>query len=156
MKAFVSLIVLLSIFLSSAIPAFALQARDWNSLLSLSPGIKLVVQLKGGTQLKGKLRSADDDSISIENGGRPTKIPRDEVHRVYLGRSGSRMKGAFIGAAIGLGIGIGAGVLYERNSPDADGLAPAAGILYGAPAGAAIGALASGGTKKGTLIYEAP
>lgn len=149
-------IVILSLFAQSMISASVGTDSDWNSVLSLSPGVRLIVQLKGGSQLKGRLRSADEGTLSIETGGRSTRIPKDEVHRVFLGKRGSLTKRALIGGAIGFGIGIGAGVLYERNSPDPDGLAAAGGMLYGVPVGAAIGALASGGTKKGTLIYEAP
>lgn len=140
----------------SVVPSLANRYSDWNDVVAISNTTQLVVQLKGGNQIKGKKAAADDAAVVLRKDGRDLRIAREEISRVYLGKSGSRGKSALIGAAIGLGIGVGAGVLYERSRNEGDGLAGAAGVLYGVPAGAAIGAIAGGGTKKGTLIYEAP
>lgn len=130
-------------------------SNDWNTLNSLTPGFRMIVELKGGNRLKGKFEGVESNSMRMRTDGKSININRDEVSRVYRGEKRSRVRSALIGAGIGLGVGVLAGVLHERNSADPDGLAGVAGVLYGIPAGAAIGAAAGGGVKKGDLLYEA-
>lgn len=130
-------------------------AGDWNALSGLPQELRLIVELKGGNRLKGRFAGLQADSITLRTDRGTIPIRRDEISRVYRGEKRSRVKSALIGAGIGLGVGVVAGVVHERNSPDPDGLAAAAAVLYGIPAGAAIGAAAGGGIKKGDLLYEA-
>jgi small nuclear ribonucleoprotein (snRNP)-like protein len=135
--------------------AFGQSSNDWNSLNNLPPEFRLIVELKGGRRLKGKFEGFEPNSLRIRTDGKSINIGRDEVSRVYRGEKRSRVRSALIGAGIGLGVGVAVGVLHERNSTDPDGLAGVAGVLYGVPAGAAIGAAAGGRVKKGSLLYEA-
>lgn len=131
-------------------------ARDWDSVMSQASESRIVVQLHGGEQFKGRFVNASDVVLNLKIDGSIRPLPRGEIFRVYGGRKGARLKSGLIGSAVGLGIGIVVGVLYEVGSREGDGLAPAAGVLYGISAGAAVGALAGGGIKKGRLIYQAP
>lgn len=131
-------------------------AGDWNTVMSQASESRIVIQLHGGEQLKGRFVDASDVVLNLKIDGRIRPVPRGEIFRVYSGRSGSKLKSGLIGAAIGLGIGVGIGVLYEVGSREGDGLAPAAGVFYGLPAGAAVGALVGGGMKKDRLIYQSP
>ncbi len=75
------------------------------------------------------------------------------IAAVYLGRRGSIAKRVIIGALAGAGAGVLVGVVYTLATKT-NGLAAAAGFLYGIPAGAIIGGVSGGRTKKGSLIYE--
>ncbi|MGD9587580.1 MAG: hypothetical protein AB7Q37_10220 [Pyrinomonadaceae bacterium] len=128
------------------------QTSDWQAVVALKPGTRVIVSERGEGEIKGRIRAADDSSIAIERGGKRISVSRSSVDRVYLAKRGSVLKRALIGAAAGAGIGaaIGAGVTVATKG---DGLAAAGGFLYGIPVGAAIGA-ATTGTKRGRLIYS--
>jgi len=140
------------LFLLLIAPAALAQANDWGAVESLQARTRVVIETKSGSTLKGRISSVSASSVNFERGGRAVSIDRSDVSRVYLTKRGSAWKRAFWGAAIGLGVGVALGVASEASSGDGDGLAGLAGVLYGAPAGAAIGA-ATTGRKRGQLIY---
>lgn len=125
----------------------------WKNVQALSEKRSVVVETKAGETIKAKFQSASDGSLRLLKSGKTIELNRSDVAAVYLGRRGSILKRAVIGAFAGAGAGFLVGGIYAVATKS-DGLAAAAGFLYGIPAGAIIGGVSGGRTKKGTLIYE--
>lgn len=128
-------------------------AQDWSAVSVLKPGTRVYINARNGKEVKGKIVAVSDAALDIRSNGKNVSIGRGDVLTIHLARRGSILKRALIGAAAGAGIGagVGAGVVAATKS---DGLAAAAGFLYGIPIGAVVGA-ATTGHKRGELIYSA-
>lgn len=124
----------------------------WDGVLALRSSTRIIVELDGAKPVTGRLVSASVDEVLLDVKGRQTEFKRDSISRIWFASRRSRTKRAFLGALIGAGSGflIGAAIVAADRS---DPLIGAAGVLYGIPAGAVIGA-ATAGTKKGPLIYQ--
>ena len=127
--------------------------NDWSRVESLSSNTRLVVEMQAGQSIKGKLLSATPSVLNISRDGRPIVLQQQDIARVYIANKGSRFKSALIGAGVGAAVGIGISAAYVYATKG-DPLIAAGGLLYGLPAGAAIGGLAGGKSKKGLLVYE--
>ncbi len=125
----------------------------WQNVQALSEKRSVVVETKTGKTIKARFQSATIDSLRLLKSGKPIDLARNDVAAVYLGRRGSILKRAFIGALAGAGAGLIVGGIYSVATKSAP-LAGAGGFLYGIPIGAVIGGVSGGRTKKGTLIYE--
>lgn len=146
---------MISLFLGTIIvaEASAQNTQDkWDRLATLAQGTRLVVDADGGRTLKGKLVRIGDRSITVRSNGRDVEVTQESVSAVYYGKRTSRLKQALIGGLAGIGAGFLIGGVAAAGG--ADPLAAAAGVLYGLPAGAAIGAATGGKLKKGDLIYS--
>ncbi len=155
MKQSIKFILVVVLLAYAAVPGFAQAAGDWSAVQNLSSGRKLIVRTREGRELKAKFVSATDSAITVRTDGRGANINRDAIDSVYGAKQGSRLKSAFRGAVFGGLIGVGVLGAYTIAAK-ADPLIPVAGVLYGVPTGAAIGAAAGGKSKKGELIYKAP
>lgn len=145
-------ILLVSIFLLFGSHVFAQsQANDWSAVESLRSRTNVILEIAGGGTIKGKVVSVNLTAINLTQKGRSVAINRNDVQRVYLTRRKSVLSRTLLGAAAGAGIGFGIGGLVAVATKG-NGLAAAAGFLYGIPAGAVIGALTTG-RKRGELIY---
>lgn len=133
------------------VPSLASAQRDWSAVEQLPAKTSVIVTSKSGNEIKAKIASVSGDQINFSSDGRPISIRRDDISSVHLTRRGSRLKRALVGAAIGAGVGFGVGAIIVASTKT-DGLVGAAGVLYGVPAGAAIGALTPK-KKRGRLIY---
>jgi len=126
--------------------------QDWSTVTRLRSGTRVYLNAKGGDELKGKVVSVSGKAVELRVNGGVVTVAKDNVLTIHLARRGPRLKRAFIGAAAGAGIGagVGAGMVAATKS---DGLAAAAGFLYGIPVGAVVGAVTAG-HKRGELIYS--
>jgi hypothetical protein len=126
--------------------------QDWSTVTRLRSGTRVYLNAKGGDELKGKVVSVSGKAVELRVNGGVVTVAKDNVLTIHLARRGPRLKRAFIGAAAGagIGVGVGAGVVAATKS---DGLAAAAGFLYGIPVGAVVGAVTAG-HKRGELIYS--
>ena len=126
--------------------------QDWSAVTRLRSGTRVYLNARGGDELKGKVVSVSGKAVELRVNGGVFTVAKDNVLTIHLARRGPRLKRAFIGAAAGAGIGagVGAGVVAATKS---DGLAAAAGFLYGIPVGAVVGAVTAG-HKRGELIYS--
>jgi small nuclear ribonucleoprotein (snRNP)-like protein len=127
-------------------------SSDWGSVQALPPGDDLIVKLKDGRSVEGKLNSVTDAELSLTRNNKSETFGRDRIFQIY-GRKRKAEKGKY--AAIGAGVGLGIGL--AKNSPRVDD-----GEIYatiGTPLGAGIGAI--GGflfgqaKRKRVLIYQA-
>jgi small nuclear ribonucleoprotein (snRNP)-like protein len=148
--------------LVSVTPTLAQQgnaSNDWATVMAVSPGEKLSVELKDGKKIKGRLRTVSDSMLTLDRDSKSSDLSRDSISRVYrlVGSAGKSVgKAAAIGAGIGAGAGIGVGIAsggYETLSRG-----EVAGILgvVGAGIGAGIGAIVGGLGSKETrvLVYQ--
>lgn len=125
----------------------------WKNVQSLSEKRPIVIETRTGKTIKAKFQNATPVSLFLIKSGKTIELDRTEVSAVYLGRRGSILKRAVIGALAGAGTGFLIGGIYSVATKS-NGLAAAGGFLYGIPIGAVIGGVSGGKTKKGTLIYE--
>ena len=141
--------------------------HDWQGLLDLKPGTKLLVETKQGRVIEAKFVDIVGSKLSLSYGFNILSLEQPDIQRVYLRKERSSRKkaaiiGSLLGAVAGLTIGAKIGLNIDArnriNGPpfedalttgDATALCLA---LGGAAAGYGISHLL-GGKHKG-LIYR--
>ena len=139
--------------------SFAQQAADpadspWAGVKLVPPGDEMVVNIKDGKTINGRLVSASDKALVISRGDRTTTIDQANVQKVYrkVPKSGltrtqiGTLTGMAAGAALGAGLGASDDVEVGWTIPIF--------ALIGAGIGAIAGSM-SGGRRVKVLIYEA-
>ena len=133
-----------------------LASGEWSAVQNLPPGDELLVQLKDGTSVKGKVSSVTSDELSLTRKNKTETVRRDSISLIFhLKRKAEKGKYAAIGAGIGAGAGLGIGL--AKNSPPVDDgeIYPVVGTILGAGIGAIGGFLFGAGKRKRVLIYQA-
>ena len=126
----------------------------WAGVKLVPPGDEIVVDLKDGKTINGRLVSATDKALVISRGDRTTAIDQVSVQKVYrkVPKSGltrtqiGTLTGMAAGAALGGGLGASEDVEVGWTIPIF--------ALIGAGIGAIAGSM-SGGRRVKVLIYEA-
>ena len=126
----------------------------WAGVKLVPPGDEMVVNLKDGKTINGRLVNATDKALVISRGDRTTTIDQANVHKVYrkVPKSGltrtqiGTLTGMAAGAALGGGLGASEDVEVGWTIPIF--------ALLGAGIGAIAGSM-SGGKRVKVLIYEA-
>lgn len=130
---------------------------EWGSVKAVPQGAELIIKLKSGESLRGKLMSVTDTSLSIIVKNNKTEtIDRNDVSEVYQSRRKSeKAKYALIGA--GVGAAVGGGIGAAKNSPPIDDgeIYTIVGVPLGAGIGAVAGLLFGLARRKRVLIYQA-
>ena len=155
----ISLVLIASLLLSSSTMAQVRTepTRDWSGLRTLSSGSKLVIKLKNGKSVEGKLSGVSDTALSLSVSGKPMDLSREDVLNVYQISAKSAKKATLIG----LGVGAAAGAAIGAAGGDSDNFFVsksqlAAGLsVLGAGAGALAGYVIGRSGRKRVLIYEA-
>ena len=159
MKKFLTYFLLIALTLSPAASAQeATSTSGWAAVKEVAIGNELIVHLKDGKTVKGKLGSVSEMSLTISQKNRTTDVDRGKVQKVYQVVSKSAAKPALIGAGIGGGTGVAAGAASGSNKGESGEPGTAVVSLALGAAGAGVGALIgylAGGRKKQVLIYEA-
>src|SRR5207245_8545609 len=132
---------------------------DWTRVQRLPPASRLVVDLRSGPPLAGRLLSADDARLEIDVAGRARAIARSDVVRIVrLNQRVGRRTMIALGTAAGVAVGIAVGAIYDAQHPGGDD--PGAGKLafgiLGFFGGFAAGAVAGAHGARDEIIYEAP
>lgn len=155
----ISLALAVSLLLSSVTSAQVnnVATGDWSRVRAVASGSKLVVKLKNGKTIKGKMRSASDSALSLSAGNKLTDLNREDVQSVYHVMGKSATKATLIGLAVGAGAGAIIGAAGEDNNDFLISKGQAAAIFgaLGAGAGALTGYLIGRHGHKRVLIYEA-
>lgn len=157
MPAIVSLLLLvILIHPTFAIAQGPVVGGDWTAVQEVAPGQELVVELKDGKSLKGKLNSATADELSIIRKNKSENIQRDRIAQVYRVK-GKAEKGKYAAIGAGIGAGVGLGIGLAQNSPPKDDgeIYPIVATPLGAGIGAAVGFLFGQTKRKRVLIYQA-
>jgi len=128
----------------------------WEGLKVIPPGDELVVDLRNGKSVKGRISSTTDTTLTLIRGKNTTDFDRPDILRVYRLIPRSTKRATLIGLGIGLGAGAVAGGIYGSSGDNslADEGLPI--LVLGGMAGgvgALIGFLSSSHKRK-VLIYE--
>ena len=135
---------------AAAPPAEPDRLDRWERVLALTPGADLRIRRRSGAVVRGRFRSADDETVVVTDGGAEIETPRAEVRTLAtIGRRAGdfTLRGLLAGAAFG-----GLVAAASRGSSDALSIlvVPWFGGI-GAGAGAVLGL-----TPLESLVYEAP
>ena len=131
---------------------------DWSALNTVGSGSKLVVKLKTGKSVEGRLSSVSDSALSLSVKGKPVDLKREDVQSVYQFTQKSATKATLIGMGVGAGTGAVIGLAGSGGNDSFDKLdhAVTAGLtVVGAGAGALTGYLIGRHGSKRVLVYEA-
>lgn len=131
---------------------------DWSALNSVASGSKLVVKLKDGKSVEGKLSSVSDAALSLSVKNKPVDLKREDVQSVYRVGKNSATKATLIGMGVGAGAGAAIGAAADSTSDGFEGIdhAVTAGLtVVGAGIGALTGNLLGRRGGKRVLVYEA-
>ena len=132
--------------------------NDWSRVAAVETDSKLVIKLKNGETVEGKLTSASDAGLSLAVKDKPVDVKRDDV----LSVSQVTKKSATTATLIGLGVGAGAGAAVgaagganDNGFEKIDHAVTAGLTVLGAAAGALTGYLIGKSGRKRVLIYQA-
>jgi hypothetical protein len=154
------LILAAALLLPSVAPAQNTSASngDWSALSAVESGSKLVVKMKDGKSVDGKLSGVSDAALSLSVKNRPMDLRRDDVQSVYRVGKNSATKATLIGMGVGAGAGAAIGAVADGSSDGFEKIdhAVTAGLtVVGAGVGALVGNLLGRRGGKRVLVYEA-
>jgi hypothetical protein len=155
---FTLVLVLLASLILPSVASAQSAAGDWAALNSITTGSKLVVKLRDGKSVEGKLGGVSDAALSLSVKNKPVDLRREDVQSVYRIEGKSATKATLIGMGVGAGAGaaIGAAAGSSNDNFDKFEQAATAGLaVVGAGVGALTGYLIGRGGKKRILVYEA-
>jgi small nuclear ribonucleoprotein (snRNP)-like protein len=151
---------ILSIFFSPLIAAAqgVTTTGDWGVLRNVPTDSKLVIKLKNGKTVEGKLQNVSDSSLNVVNKNSPTELKREEIATVHQITKKSPTAATLIGMGIGAGAGAGLGAIAASNDNNdfdkIDHAATAGLAVIGAGVGAITGYLIGKRGNKRILLYE--
>ena len=109
--AIASLLLAALVYTPLAMAQQPLAPGDWSAVQHLPPGNELVIQLKDGRSVKGKMTSVTSDELSFTRKSQSETVRRDSISQIHhLKRKAEKGKYAAIGAGIGAGAGLGIGL----------------------------------------------
>ncbi|MBC8032200.1 MAG: hypothetical protein H7Z16_19105 [Pyrinomonadaceae bacterium] len=153
--------VLIASLLLTPVTLFAQTASaptgDWSRLTAVESGSKLVVTLKNGKTVDGKLSGVSDSALSLSVKNQPVEVKREDVRSVHQVTKKSATKATLIGLGVGAGAGAALGAAGGSNNSGFEKIdhAVTAGLtVVGAGVGALGGYLIGRGGRKRVLIYE--
>ena len=151
------LVLLASLILPAGASAQSAPSGDWAALNSIITGSKLVVKLKDGKSVEGKLSGVSDAALSLTVKNKPTDLRREDIQSVHRIEGKSATKATLIGTGVGAGAGAAIGAASASGDDtfaDFDKAATAGLTVVGAGVGALTGYLIGRGGKKRILVYE--
>ena len=133
-------------------PSILNQSADplWEAVIAVPVDSPIHVELRTRDLIRGRFRSADEQTLVLVEGRNTRSVPRAEIRRVLLVRGNYAKKGALIGLPIGA-----ATAVILCGEQDCDGVGFLFGSMFGG-IGAAAGALIGYVFPNRELIYEAP
>jgi hypothetical protein len=129
-------------------------AMPWAGVRLVPPGDELVVNLKDGRTVNGRLVSSSDNALIISRKDKTTTLDQSNVQKVYRKVPRSGLTRTQIGTLGGLAAGAALGGGLSSNNDFEAGWTVPIFALIGAGIGAIVGAM-SGSSRVKVLIYEA-
>ncbi len=129
---------------------------SWEGLKAVPPGDELVVNLRSGQSIKGRLSSVSDAILTLDQGKKTTDISRGDVLKVQRLISKSAKRSTMIGLGIGAAVGGVSGGVAAASGPGESG-EYGWGVLIVGTIGLAVGSLVGylvGSRKHRALMYE--
>jgi hypothetical protein len=132
---------------------------DWNNVVKLKSGTKIVVITRNGREVAGEKRVANDDMLFVEadfavQGQRTINFSRDEIAEVRKRKN--RWLLPLVSAAVGIGVGIAIGSTADHPGSDDPGLGKLVGGVMGGLIGGTAGGAAARFRKQTKAVYVAP
>lgn len=131
--------------------------NDWSNVTALDPSSRLIVRLKNGNSIEGKLGAVTDVMLSLSAKNKVVEVNRDEVRSVHQVKKKSATKSTLIGLGVGAGAGAAAGAIIGNDRHGFDKIEKVAtGVIavLSAGVGALTGYLIGRNRTKRVLIYE--
>jgi hypothetical protein len=132
---------------------------DWNNVVKMKSGTKIVVITKNGREFAGEKRVANDDTLFMEadfevQGQRTIDLSRAEIAEVRKRKN--RWLLPLVSAAVGIGVGIAIGSTADHPGSDDPDLGKMVGGVMGGLIGAGAGGAAARFRKHTKAVYVAP
>jgi hypothetical protein len=151
------------IILSLVLPSFAFPIQSpsppsgWERLKSITHGQNLLVKMRGGKKINGKLENVSESNLELSVKGNPSTLGSADVLRVYRLKGRPVVKATLLGAVIGAGSGAAMGAIAGQNDTwFGPGLRAAAGGAVGLAIGTVTGFAIGASSRNKELVYEAP
>jgi hypothetical protein len=147
---------------SLILPSFAFpnqapsKSSDWAALKSIPQEQDLLVHLKDGQKIKGKLKSLSDTNLELSVNGMQVDFKSADILRIYRLKGRRIAKGVLIGTAGGTGIGAVIGAATAKDGILGRGFDIAIMTGFGLVIGALSGLVIGANSRKKELVYEAP
>ena len=123
---------------------------SWNPVMTIPLDSSLEVDLETDERIRGRFRSADEQTLILEDGG-SRSIPQAEIRRVVINGGRQAETGALWRLGIGAVSGVGWWISIYESDPEAIQLP-----LMLSGIGTAIGAVIGAVSRNRTVIYESP
>lgn len=126
-------------------------STSWDAVTALKPGTRVKIVRTNLAAIVGKVVSAGEDNVVVDDAGAPKRVDRADVARIS--HAGQRSKQALIGLAIGAAAGaviVGVAIAQKNRNLETTDLAYFPGL------GAAIGGGAGAALPANEVIYRAP
>jgi len=160
MKSLKTLTGIVLVLLSMPSTLFAQKSlADWNNVVKMKSGTKIVVITRNGREFAGEKRVANDDMLLMEadfevQGKRTINLSRDEIAEVRKRKN--RWLLPLVSAAVGIGVGIAIGATADHPGTDDPDLGKILGGAMGGLIGATAGGAAARFRKQTKAVYVAP
>lgn len=133
--------------------------NDWNNVVKMKSGTRIVVITKNGREFAGEKRVANNDMLFMEadsqvQGPLTINLSRDEIAEVRKRKN--RWLLPLVSAAVGIGVGVAIGATADHPYSDDPGLGKLAGGLLGGLFGVSAGSAAVRFRKQTKAVYMAP
>ena len=125
---------------SARTSASALQTRkaNWDNLKGLAPGEEVKIAVKQGKSETGTLRGVTEDGIVLRLGTENRSFDRQSISAVFAKHEGHRARHALIGVLAGAGAGLAIGAVSDARDRN-NWLLPNLGKTLLPPMGAVVG-----------------
>lgn len=128
----------------------------WAAVDAVPRGDELVVKLKSGKSVKGRLSAVTDTGLTLTRENKSTDIERANVSKIHrvIGKS-AKAKFAAFGAGAGAGVGLAIGAAKSSPRVDDSEIFYVVAVPLATGLGALVGAAIGAGRRKRLLVYEA-
>jgi hypothetical protein len=97
----ISLVPMLALAAAAQVPS-----SGWNSVQAISPGTEVRVTSGGAMDVRGKLASTTDNSLTISLGRSQRSFSRAQIVSVAVKKTGHRLRNTLIGLGVGAAVGL--------------------------------------------------
>jgi len=133
------------------------QGSGWSAVQAVATDERLIVKLKDGKTIEGKMIEANDSNLSISRDKKVVNIARADIQSIHHSKGkAAKGKWAVVGTGIGAATGAGIGAAKASNTSDDGGIYTVVGLALGAGIGAIGGALFGTTRRSRELVYQAP
>ena len=137
-------------------PAVEPANQSWDDVVAIPLDSPLEVGLDSGERMRGRFRSADEQTLVLDQDGTLRRVPRTEIWHVLINRGSHAGRGTLLGLGIGAGTGFATGLSLSLLDSDVSNHFMFVLTATIAALGTGIGALIGALVPEWTVIYETP